>query len=100
MANWHFGSKRNWYLNFGPYAGFLLNAKEISMNTEVKEYFNSTDFGLALGVGVKIPVSDKLKIFLEYDGQGGVSEIFKDNQGDRVTGSRGSFNVGLNFTMK
>ena len=26
MANWHFGSNRNWYLNFGVYGGFLLNA--------------------------------------------------------------------------
>lgn len=100
MANWHFGSKRNWYLNFGPYAGFLLNAKESSLNTEVNDYFNSTDFGLALGVGVKIPVSDKLKIYLEYDGQGGMSNIFKDNQGNRITGSRSAFNVGLNFMMK
>lgn len=100
MANWHFGSKRNWYLNFGPYAGFLLNAKESSLNTEIKEYFNSTDFGLALGIGVKIPVSDKLKVFLEYDGQNGFSDVFNNNQGDIVTGARSAFNIGLNFMMK
>lgn len=100
MANWHFGSKRNWYLNFGPYIGFLMNAEETTGGIDVKEGFNSTDFGLALGIGVKIPVSDKLKISIEYDGQGGMSEIFKENNDSRVTNSRSSFNVGLNFMLK
>lgn len=100
MANWHFGSKRNWYLNFGPYIGFLLNAEETALKTDVKEYFNSTDFGLAFGIGVKIPVSDKLKISLEYDAQSGLTDIFKDNTGQRIQGARGAFNVGLNFMMK
>lgn len=100
MANWHFGSKRNWYLNFGPYAGFLLSAKDSRFDIDVKEAFNTTDFGLALGIGVKIPVSDKLKIALEYDGQSGFSDIFKNNIGSSVRNSRGSFNVGVNFMMK
>lgn len=100
MANWHFGSKRNWYLNFGPYVGFLMSAKETTGDVDVKEAFNSTDFGLALGIGVKIPVSDKLKISIEYDGQGGFSDVFKDSDGYRIQNSRNSFNVGINFMMK
>lgn len=100
MANWHFGSKRNWYLNFGPYAGFLLSANETRFDTDVKEAFNTTDFGLALGIGVKIPVSDKVKIALEYDGQSGFSDIFKNNNGESLKNSRGSLNVGINFMMK
>jgi opacity protein-like surface antigen len=100
MANWHFGRKRNWYLNFGPYAGFLLNAEETVGGVDVKEAFNTTDFGLALGIGVKIPVSDKLKISIEYDGQAGLLDIFKDNNFGRIQNSRASLNVGLNFMMK
>jgi len=100
MANWHFGSKRNWYLNFGPYAGFLISAKETTGGVNVKEAFNANDFGLALGIGVKIPVSDKLKISLEYDGQAGFSNIFKESDGGRVHNARDAFNVGLNFMMK
>lgn len=100
LANWHFGSKRNWYLNFGPYAGFLLSAEETAGGINVKEAFNRNDFGLALGIGVKIPVSDKLKISLEYEGQGGYSNIFKESDGSRVQNSRTSFNVGVNFMMK
>ncbi|HLA56451.1 MAG TPA: porin family protein [Flavobacterium sp.] len=99
MANWHFAPKRNWYLSFGPYAGFLLNAKETRFDTDLKEAFNTNDFGLAFGIGVKIPVSNKLKISLEYEGQGGFSDIFKDNSGDAIQNSRNSFNAGINFMM-
>lgn len=100
MANWHFGAKRNWYLNFGPYAGFLLSAKETTGGEDVKDTFNSTDFGLALGIGVKIPLSDKLKLSLEYEGQGGFSDIIKNSESSSALNSRTSINVGLNFMMK
>jgi len=100
MANWHFGTKRNWYLNFGPYVGFVMSAEETTGGVDVKEAFNSTDFGLALGIGVKIPVSDKLKVSIEYEGQGGASDIFTENNSYRVSNSRSSLNVGVNFMLK
>lgn len=100
MANWHFGNKKNWYLEFGPYFGFLMNAEETRFGTDLTEAFNSNDFGLALGLGVKIPVSDKLKLFFEFDGQGGFNDIFQQNDYDAVTNSRSSLNVGLNFLLK
>jgi opacity protein-like surface antigen len=100
MANWHFGRKRNWFLEFGPYVGFLLNAEDVRFGTDVTEAFNPTDFGLALGIGVKIPVSDKIKLFFEYEGQGGFNDVFKVNDFSSVTNSRSSLNVGINFLMK
>ena len=100
MANWHFGNKKNWYLHFGPYFGFLLNAEDVRFGTDVTDSFNTNDFGLAAGIGVKVPVSDKLKLFFEFDGQGGFNDVFKDNYDSAVTNSRTSFNVGLNFILK
>lgn len=100
MANWHFGSKRNWYLNFGPYAGFLISAKDTRFDTDVKDALNSTDIGLAVGIGVKIPVSDKIKIFFELDTQSGFSDAFKDNYDSNVYTSRNALNIGLNFLLK
>jgi opacity protein-like surface antigen len=101
MANWHFGKKRNWYLNFGPYVGFLVSAKDSKLKYNFKEEFQKTDFGLELGIGVKIPVSDKLKIYFEYEEQTGFTDIYViNNTGSAVTNSRGSLNVGLNFLMK
>ena len=100
MANWHFGGKRNWYLNAGPYAGFLLGAKETERGDDYKDAFKSTDFGIALGIGVKIPLNDKLKLSLEYDEQTGLSEIYKTNDFKKISNRRSSFNVGLNFLLK
>ena len=98
MANWHFGHTRNWYLNFGPYVGFLLSASNSAYNTDIKSSFNSVDGGLAFGIGIKIPVSPKTKIFFEYGGQSGVSNIFSNTtDGSRVQNVMESINVGFNF---
>jgi len=100
MASWHFGNTRNWYLEVGPYFGFLLNAEETRFGTDVSDGFNENDMGLAYGIGVKIPLNNKLKLFLEYEGQSGFNDIFQENDYDAVTNSRSSFNIGLNFLMK
>lgn len=100
LANWHFGSKRNWYLNFGGYAGFLIDAKDTELKQDLKDSFETTDFGLALGLGVKIPVSDKLKLFLEYQEQAGLTEVFSsNNNGSTIRNSRSSLNIGVNFLL-
>jgi hypothetical protein len=96
MANWHFGKTRNWYLNFGPYVGFLSKAEAKAYNLDVTSAVNSTDGGLALGIGIKIPISERLKFFVEYEGQGGVVNAFKSTT-DPAQVSRGSFNIGFNF---
>lgn len=99
MANWHFGKTRNWYLNFGPYLGILTTATATQDNIDVKSILNSTDGGIALGIGVKIPVSEKAKFFIEFDGQGGMANVIKGSAtvGDNVRNSRSAFNIGLNF---
>eukprot|EP01133_Synstelium_polycarpum_P003070 gene3070-3519_t len=99
MANWHFGKTRNWYLNFGPYAGVLLSAKETALHKDLKDFSNGLDLGFAFGVGVKIPVADKIKIVLEADGQGGLTDILKNNQGSSLRNSRTSLNAGVAFAL-
>lgn len=97
MANWHFGKKRNWYLNFGLYTAFLLSAEVAGIDT--KEGFENSDFGLALGIGVKFPISDKAKLFLEYDAQSGFSNIFKDSGSISARNGRSAFNFGVLFSL-
>jgi hypothetical protein len=100
MANWHFGKTRNWYLNFGPYVGFLTSATvqiPNGSNVDVKSVFNSVDGGLDLGIGVKFPVSSKSNFYIEYDGQSGVGNIFQTSTGGSVQSARASFNIGLTF---
>ena len=99
MANWHFGSTRKWYLHFGLYAGFLLNAEAQATGQDVSDGIQSVDIGLAAGIGYKFPVSENANMFIEYDGQGGFTDLFKDNLGTTVTNSRSSFNIGVLFSL-
>jgi len=96
MANWHFGKKRNWYLHFGPYIGVLTDTK----STSVKSDFNSLDAGIALGIGVKIPLSEKCKLFLEYDEQGSLTNIYKGEHNSSTRNLRIGFNAGICFPIK
>jgi opacity protein-like surface antigen len=99
MMNWHFGSTRKWYLNFGLYAGFLMDAKD-EKNSKLNETYKSTDFGIAYGIGYKFPVSDDFKINIEYDEQDGFSNIYTNKDLQSLQNSRGSFNLGLIYTLK
>lgn len=99
MANWHFGMRRNWYLDFGPYIGFLASASESSNSADVKPLFNNTDAGLAFGIGVKFPVSNQASLFFEYEGQAGFSNVFTQSDGT-YQNIRGSLNIGVLFPLK
>jgi hypothetical protein len=97
MANWHFGRSRNWYLNFGPYVGILLNATETATNTDLKDVFSSTDLGLDLGIGIKFPVEFGYSIFIELNGTGGGTDLIKNNTGSALRNSVSQINIGFNF---
>ena len=97
LADWHFGRTKNWYLNFGPYVGFLINAKLAANGQDVKSFFNSADGGIDVGIGVKFPVAEHTKFFIELNGQGGVADIAKNNSGNTIKNSVSSINIGLNF---
>ena len=98
MVNWHFGKTRNWFLDVGPYAGFLMSANQSSNSNNIKSQFKSTDFGLAFGIGVKFPIAEKAKLFLEYDGQSGLSNIFNSSY-ESYLNIRAAFNIGLSFPI-
>jgi opacity protein-like surface antigen len=99
MANWHFGRTRNWFIDFGPYLGFLASSNETSHSADVSPLFNSTDVGISLGIGVKIPVSNKAKLFFEYEGQGGFTNVFTQSDGT-YQNIRSSLNFGVIFPMR
>lgn len=99
MANWHFGSQRNWYLNFGPYVGFLTTAEDSELGMDLTEVFNTTDVGLAYGVGYKFRVADNIKLFAEVDGQSGFVSVFKKTEGETLRNSRASLNFGVLFDL-
>ena len=98
MTGWHFGTTRKWYVNLGPYAAFLLNAKEHNDDTDLTDGFEAVDFGVAGAVGFKFPISNKLKFFVEYELVYGFMEVTDQWKGTTSTG-RETLNVGLNFRL-
>ena len=99
MASWHFGRTKNWYMHGGPYVGMLLSSKETSFGTDLKDYTSKLDVGLDFGLGVKIPLGNKVKILFELDGQSGFLNVFNDSQSVSIKHSRTSFNTGLVFDL-
>ncbi|WP_121665982.1 porin family protein [Mesonia aquimarina] len=97
MASWHFGSRKNWFLNLGPYAGYLIQAKDSTLETDLKEAFESTDFGVSLGIGIKFNLSSFTKVYVEYDSQFGVTDIINNNTGNSGRNIRYGFNIGILF---
>jgi type V secretory pathway adhesin AidA len=95
-ANWHFGSTRKWFLNFGTSASFLTKA-EFS-GEDIKENIESLQLGIFYGIGYKLEITDKFSILIESQNLFGLSNIFKE--GDITwTNSGGSINVGGVFKL-
>lgn len=99
MANWHFGSTRKWYLHFGFFTGFLLDAQAKATGDDIQDTVKSIDFGLAVGVGYKFPVSEKTKLFVEYDGQSGIVRVLENSSGYVGRNTRVSINLGVIFDL-
>jgi len=95
-ANWHFGSTRKWFLNFGPSASFLTKA-ELS-GTDVKDDIESFQLGISYGIGYKLEISEKFSILIEGQNLFGFSNIRKN---DNLTwmNAGGSLNIGGVFKL-
>lgn len=99
-ANWHFGSGRNWFLNFGPTLNFLTSAKADIPGGEIdiKDVVNSFDIGLGLGIGYKFNLDENTEFFIEYQGYNGFINVSDDFPID-VKNATSAFNIGAIFKL-
>ena len=101
-VNWHFGNDKEWYLNFGPAAGFLLDAtSELNDGSEmdVKDNVKGLDFGLSVGIGYKYEVSESIMLFADVQGFRGFIDL-NDGEGDlKLYNIRTAFNLGAIFKL-
>ncbi len=100
-ANWHFGSTRKWYLNFGPTLGFLVSAKaDDGENTvDIKDLADSTfDVGLGVGIGYKFEIADNTQLYIDYQGFNGFINVV-DNEYYSIKNATSAFNVGVIFGL-
>ena len=99
-ANWHFGSNRNWFLNFGPTIGVLVSAKadtpsgEIDIKDEIKSSF---DFGLGIGIGYKFDIADDTQLYIQYQGYNGLISLIDADF--NLFNATSAFNVGVIFQL-
>ena len=100
-ANWHFGSGRNWYLNFGPTLAILLSAtSEFSdprmQDLDIKEAISDFDIGLSLGIGYKFDIAENTQMTIDYQGYGGFVSLEEQNfLPFDIRNSRSAFNLGV-----
>lgn len=95
-ANWHFGSTRKWNLNFGPTFEVLTSAT--SNGVDVKSEANGFQYGLQVGIGYKLQLTDKFSILLDYQSMSGLSKVSKNSQNE-IKNSYGSFDLGAVFKL-
>lgn len=104
-VNWHFGKKRNWFLNFGPAVSFLMSAKSELINgteIDIKNVVSSVDVGFDVGIGYKFDLSDNMQLAIDYQGLNGFVDVVKEGEItllSDIKNARSSFNVGLVFGL-
>jgi len=95
-ANYYFGKNNNWYVNLGPYVGFMIAAKaNRNGSVDITKNYKSMDFGISGGIGFQFPISQKTDLFIEIDNQTGMSDILKEDLWYSVKNNRMSLNLGI-----
>lgn len=102
-ANWHFGKRRNWNVNFGPAMNFLLKAESEfpdGSTLNIKNMISGFDLGLGYGIGYSFFVSQNFMMFVDYQGYLGFINV--DKQGvlpNNILNTRDGFNLGAIFKL-
>ena len=95
-ANWHFGSTRKWYLNFGPSISFLTYAE--SNGIEITEALNKAQLGLGFGIGYKFFINEKISIGIDHQEYLGFSKLISSEYSNNSASS--IYNYFGSYTLK
>lgn len=106
MLKYNFGNKDSFFVNGGPFIGYLLKSNlEESLNqdgsvkesqtTETTDSNNKTDFGLSIGLGKTITINEKNSIFIEIRENLGLANTSKN----KIFGSEEAKSNSLNLIV-
>lgn len=78
-----FGKKINFYVNAGPYLGYLLSQRDITeafgeypkSEMDNTDNFKQLDFGITSGLGMNFPIQEKLLLSFEIRNNLGLTNI-------------------------
>ncbi|MCA0153576.1 outer membrane beta-barrel protein [Winogradskyella vincentii] len=99
-VNYHFGTNRNWYINYGAGFGILTNA-EANYNdgngyVDINDFANPTQFGINCGIGYKFNIAPEFLVIVENSNFIGLADSTKQKSGKNF---HMSFNVGAIFKI-
>jgi len=98
LIKYQFNGQVKFFINGGPYVGYLLNSKSKTKSTndyDTSYLYKKIDFGLVAGVGMLIPFNDNFQFSLEIRDNLGVINISKVD----VVGSGTIKTNSLNFLL-
>ncbi len=101
-ANWHFGSGRNWYLNFGLTAAFLVDAEgeaNDGRTADISDLVKPFDLGINFGIGYRIDVTPEFQLGFDFQGYGGLIPVLDLNDAPDFRNSRSQLNISGVFKL-
>lgn len=130
LAKWEWGKTWKYYVNIGPYIGFLLSAKQktsgqsqlyydkegtqpvtiqgqplppqdFDANTDVKSSLNKTNFGITGGLGITKNICKASELILDVRAADGLTTLQKDTENDGKNHTGGLFiTLGYSISLK
>jgi hypothetical protein len=107
-----FGHKIKFYVNAGPYIGFLLSSNVITkisstnnfsgfVSKEKTDGYKSINIGASLGTGALIPISKKMQLHVGIKNNFGLSNIIKPISSDNSPFKTNAFSIlaGINIGL-
>lgn len=109
MLKYNFSNKNSFYVNGGPFIGFLLKSnltndlgKIDGLNNEPIETTNlnnRTDFGLSIGLGKTIEINEKNLIFIEIRENLGLTNTSKNKVWGNGEAKTNSLNLIIGYSL-
>ena len=112
VGEFRFGNKIKYYINAGPYIGFVLSSNIVikirSTNTtpediskEKTNSYKSTNMGASFGAGTQIPISKKIQLHVAVKNNIGLSNIIKPIPTDSSPYKTNTFSIlaGINIGL-
>lgn len=98
------GNKINYFINAGPYIGFLLSEKfkndydnSITNNTK---YYHTADIGITAGIGLAVPINERFSFSIELRNNFGLYNISKSEDPKiSVKTFSGNLLCGISYTL-
>ncbi|WP_343636161.1 porin family protein [Fluviicola sp.] len=101
-----FGKKTQFFINAGPYGGFLLSAKGryiYNGQENQKETFTNDvqrwDFGVASGIGIAIPIKEAWKIHAELRNYFGLIDLSNSGGGTGIYTNTTDLRLGVVYRL-